>query len=237
MTESQWSFKKLQWDNYIKQTTVSSDMQLMQLQAACDEQLRQRVFDTGMYAALDTTELFLNKMKELAVIIVRKSIHLMNLWKMQQQSDEPIRAFVARLTATADMCAMNVTCTNQTCRKEICYRDQVVHQLVIHGMRDNTIRVRVLSRNTAGELTTLDKLIDYIAAEEAGAAEASDFVTDAGLVGALRRQSLYKNMKQKCSHCGGSKHAPTNSPDERKKHCPAYGTTCTKCQKPHHLFC
>ena len=73
MTESQWSFKKLQWDNYIKQTTVSPDVQLLQLQAACDEQLRQRVFDTGMYAALDTTELFLNKMKELAVIIVHQS--------------------------------------------------------------------------------------------------------------------------------------------------------------------
>ena len=47
MTESQWSFTKIQWDNYINQSTVSESVKLMQLQAACDNALRQRVFDTG----------------------------------------------------------------------------------------------------------------------------------------------------------------------------------------------
>ena len=47
MTESQWSFTKTQWDNYINQSTVSESVKLMQLQAACDDALRQRVFDTG----------------------------------------------------------------------------------------------------------------------------------------------------------------------------------------------
>ena len=235
MTESQWSFTKLQWDNYISQMPVSPTVQLMQLQAACDDQLRQRVYDTGVYAALTTTALFLTKMKELAVIVVHKSIHLRNLWKMQQQSDEPIRAFVARLTATADMCGMVVECTNSTCKKEICYRDLVVHQLVIHGMRDNAIRVRVLSRNTAGELKNLGKLIEYIAAEEAGTAEASDFVSDANLVGSLRGKSSYSKQKQKCKHCGEAKHSPTNSPEDRKKHCQAWGKTCSKCNKQNHF--
>ena len=130
MTESQWTFTVMQWENYISQSPVSPAVKLMQLQAACDEHLRQRVFDTGTYASLSTAELFLEKMKELAVIVVHKAIHLMNLWKMQHQSDEPIRAFVARLTSTADMCAMMVECTNQQCKKNICYRDQVVHQLI-----------------------------------------------------------------------------------------------------------
>ena len=238
MTESQWSFTKIQWENYIKQSVVSPDVQLMQLQAACDESLRQRVFDTGMYAALDTAELFLVKMKELAVIVVHKSIHLMNLWKMQQQSDEQIRAFAARITATADMCNMLVKCPNNACGRDVVYRDHVVHQLIIHGMRDNAIRVRVLSRNTSGELTTLDKLIDYICAEEAGTAEASDLVSDAGLVGALHRKSSYNQQKQqiyKCRHCGQAKHSPTNSPEDRRKHCPAWGKTCSKCQKMNHV--
>ena len=104
MSESQWSFVKIQWDNYIKQTPVSPAVQLMQLQAACDGSLQQRIFDTGTYPSLSTADLFLAKMKELAVIVVHRSIHLMNLWKMSQESDEPIRAFAARLTATADMC-------------------------------------------------------------------------------------------------------------------------------------
>ena len=119
MSESQWSFTKLQWDNYIQQSVVSPAVQLMQLQAACDTSLRQRVFDTGTYAALSTADQFLTKMKELAVIVVHKSIHLMNLWKMSQQSDEPIRAYSARVTATADMCGMIITCPNETCNRDI----------------------------------------------------------------------------------------------------------------------
>ena len=83
MTESQWSFTKIQWENYIKQGVVSPEVKLMQLQAACDDKLRQRIFDTGIYTSLTTAETFLVKMKDLVVIIVHKSIHLMNLWKMQ----------------------------------------------------------------------------------------------------------------------------------------------------------
>ena len=147
----------------------------MQLQAACDDDLRQRVYDTGNFASLNTTVLFLAKMKELAVITVHKSVHLMNLWRMLQEPDESIRAFVARVTATADMCGMSVTCVE--CNKNLSYRDQVVQQIVIHGMRDNEVRIRVLSRNTAGELDTLEKLVDYIAAEEAGITESHNINT------------------------------------------------------------
>ena len=59
MTEAQWAFTKLQWDNYIRQGPVPDSTKLTQLQAACSEPLRQRVFDTGLYSELTTTELFL----------------------------------------------------------------------------------------------------------------------------------------------------------------------------------
>ena len=109
-------------------------------------------------------------------------------------------------------------------------------------MRENNIRFRVLSRNTSGELTTLDKLIAYISAEEAGTGEASDLVSDAGLVGALRRKSAHTQQKQiphtvphKCQHCGKVKHSPTKYPEDRQKLCTAWGKTCSKCNKLHHL--
>ena len=76
MTESQWNFTKIQWDNYIRQTVVSEDVKLMQMQAACSEDLRQRIFDSGSYIQLNTPELFLAKMKDLAVITIHKSVHL-----------------------------------------------------------------------------------------------------------------------------------------------------------------
>ena len=36
-----------------------------------------RVFDTGVYSSLNTAELFLEKIKELAAVVVHKAIHLM----------------------------------------------------------------------------------------------------------------------------------------------------------------
>ena len=79
MTESQWGFTKVQWDSYIKQSVVSEEVKVSQLQAACDDSLRQRVFDTGTFASLTTEASFLAKIKELPVIVVHESIHLRNL--------------------------------------------------------------------------------------------------------------------------------------------------------------
>ena len=79
MSEAQWSFTKRQWHNYINQTNVPDAVKLTQLQAACSEPLRQRVFDTGLYSTLSTPDLFLAEMEELAVVKVHKSVHLRNL--------------------------------------------------------------------------------------------------------------------------------------------------------------
>ena len=83
MTESKWNFMVLSWNSYIGQSPLAPEAtKLMQLQAACDERLRQCIYDTGNFSTLNITALFLAKIKELAVIIVHKSVHLMNLWQM-----------------------------------------------------------------------------------------------------------------------------------------------------------
>ena len=231
MTESQWNFTKIQWEHYIGQVQAPEATVLTQLQAACSEPLRQRIFDTGLYDTLNTPRLFLQQMETLAVMKIHKSVHLRNLWRMNQQAGESIRAFVARLTATADMCSMTVVCE---CNREVTYRDNVLQQLVIHGMYDNNIRIRVMSRNTNGEITTLDKLISYIQAEEAGRDESNDLTAEDGQVASLRKKSSYQTDKGKCGHCGQKRHTSVNSPEDRRSSCKAYGVTCTKCQRKHH---
>ena len=231
MTEAQWTFTKIQWENYIGQTEVSESTKLSQLQAACKDELRQRIFDTGAYSTLTTPETFLTKMEELAVLKVHKSVHLRNLWRMTQQPDETIRAYVARLTSTADMSNMTVECR---CNAKVSYRDNVIQQLVIHGMRDSDIRVRVLSRNTNGELTTLKKLVDYIQAEEAGKNESQDLTVEDYHVGGVRKQSNYQKERKNCMHCGQPRHTKNNTPDDRRRHCKAYSIVCNKCNKRGH---
>ena len=111
-SEATWNFTKTLWDAYISQTAATDSVKLQQLQAACDKALLQRVFHTGMDATLNTVELFLEKMKELAVVTVHKTVHLRNLYRLTQESDKTIRAYVARVTATADMCGMTMKCTS-----------------------------------------------------------------------------------------------------------------------------
>ena len=75
MSESNWSFTKIKWNNYIEQSpNADENTKLKQLQAACDDELKQRIFDSGNYSSLNTTILFLAKMKELAVITVHQFI-------------------------------------------------------------------------------------------------------------------------------------------------------------------
>ena len=48
----------------------------------------------------ETMVLLLAKMKELAVITIHKTIHMVHLWKMNQESGEFVRAFAVRITRT-----------------------------------------------------------------------------------------------------------------------------------------
>ena len=77
MTESKWQFVNMQWDAYIDQTPGSDDQKVQQLPAACDKDLLQRLYDCGSFASLTPVQLLLDKMKELAVINVHKTIHML----------------------------------------------------------------------------------------------------------------------------------------------------------------
>ena len=111
MTESKWQFVNMQWVAYIDQTPASDEQKVQQLRAACDKDLLQRLYDCGSFVTLTTVQLLLVKMKELAVISVHKTIHMVQLWKMAQESTESIRAFAARITCKSDLCELSFMCT------------------------------------------------------------------------------------------------------------------------------
>ena len=239
MTEANWQFKVIEWRSYIGQTAATPENKLLQLRAACDEELRQRVYDSGNYSGLDTENKFLARMKELAVIKIHKSVHLMNLYRMVQDSDEAIRAFVARVTGTADMCGMTVKCPTEGCNTDVSFRDEVVKQVVIHGMSNMDIKQRVLSRSGNGELETLTDLVNYISAEESALTETASLSTPSSSLSRIG-QSTYKSGKSQpsqfpCKFCGETRHTPANTSEDRRQHCKAFGKTCSKCQKQHHF--
>ena len=77
-----------------------------------------RVYDCGNFSSLETMELLLVKMKELAVIKIHKTIHMVHLWKMTQESIESFRAYVASITGKADLCKLTIACTKEGCEEK-----------------------------------------------------------------------------------------------------------------------
>ena len=243
MTQSEWAFKESQWQAYISQSVVSEQVKVQQLQAACEESLLRRVYDAGGLATLDTEALLITQIQKLAVRMVHKTLHLQNMWAMQQSPEEPIRAFCSRLVGTAELCDLTVTCSKSGCTQKTSYRDQVVLQALLKGMHDVDIRTRVLSRTQNNELQKLHDFIDYIAAEEASSASFSS-LTNPHTIAASK--SSYKQQQSntvvpsdppkqdKCKHCGG-RHPGDSSQASRKQHCRAFDKKCTKCEKLHHF--
>ena len=229
MTEATWEFTVIEWNSYIGQAVSTPGNRLLQLRAACDAELRKRVYDSGDYSGLDTEDKLLARMKQLAVIKIHKSVHLMNLYRMIQESDEAIRAFVARVTGTADMCGMTVKCPIEGCNTDVSFRDEVVKQVIIHGMANLEVKQRVLSRSGNGELDTLSKLVDYISAEEAAMSETVSLSTTTSSLSRIGLSS-YKSGKSRnsqpaCKFCGETRHTQNNTADDRKKLCKAFGKT------------
>ena len=112
---------------------------------ATEKPLLQRDFDTGMYSSLTKVNMFMAKMKALAVITVHKAVHLRNLYLMNQEPEEPIRDYMLPDLQPLLSCDMTIKCQ---CNNINSYRDLVVHKLLMHGRIDQDIQLRVLSQNT-----------------------------------------------------------------------------------------
>ena len=86
MTEKDWGYQTMN----ITQTAVSPQEQLLQLRAACTDDLLRLVYEAGDFSQITTAHLLLNKMKLLAVKKVHKIRHMTNMWEMSQSEGERI---------------------------------------------------------------------------------------------------------------------------------------------------
>ena len=110
------------------------------------------MYDYGDFDSLQSIDAFLQRMKEISVKTIHKTIHMLNMWNLVQMSDENIKAFLARIISIADLCDMFVTCVAENCDTKTSFRDQVVQQVLLKGMINQDIRQRVLIRTKNGEL-------------------------------------------------------------------------------------
>ena len=163
MTEVSWQSKEVEWRDYIAQAPVffPERVQLEELRAACDAELQQRMSESGDWGKTTSVTSLLARIKELGT---HQDLHRVHLHQMVQHQDEPIRDFVGRLSMTASLCGLVLSC--HSCQGNICFRDEIVKTLALIGMNNQDIKERTIQRIVNGESTDLDSLIEFISEHE-----------------------------------------------------------------------
>ena len=172
------------------------------------------------------------------------------LQQMQQDRDEPVRAFAARLRGQAGVCNFQVECR---CSAQVDYSTTMIRDALIRGLADDEIRLDILGDSQQD--MSLESVLKYVEAKESGKRSAGHLhggnsITSAAAASSYRRQEKNRLQSKQldsglqgtqgdsgqstllCGHCGKPGHGRSRL--ERQRRCPAYNQLCSKCGTLHH---
>ena len=203
----EWNYFVSRWENYKQATGLTAPNTTTQLIECCDETLRKdltRVHQMSLYKLNE--EDLLKAIKRLAVqeeniLVARYKLH-----GLKQDSEEPIRSYVARLRGQANVCKLTATCPmcNFT---EVDFSDQLIRDTITRGIYDDDIRLNLLSDQNQD--MSLEEAILYIEAKESGKKSANRLADT--IMSSSAATSRYKKNKQsshltKCGYRGKANH-------------------------------
>ena len=200
----------------------------MQFLECCEETLRRDLHRNDRSISSREEATILAAIRRLAVREENTMVSRVILQGMHQDRDEGIRNFAARLHGQADICKFTEQCT---CGTTVNFTNQIVRDTLIRGLADSEIRQGVLGH--ADQNLSLEDTIKLIEAKDSGKR------SEASLIGSENASvSSYKTIKKKpddpCTYRGEPNHGEGNNTTIRRKHCKAFGKTCSNCGRPHH---
>jgi hypothetical protein len=249
-SSEEWTYFTTRWKDYVSATKVTGQEKVVQLLECCDEGLRRDLTRSAGASLTDSTEdQVLESIKTLAVRQENTMVARFTLHNMTQDHDEPVRAFGARIKGQASVCQFSHTCRN--CQADVSYTDEVLRDVLARGLVDSEIQLDLLG--DPNQNMALEDVFKFVEAKEAGKRSANRLLQSQGAAAA--RASLYQKGKKPayvvkeetkrhdtntdnqevCSYCGRKGHGKKGPPYVRKKHCPAYGKSCKKCNRLHHF--
>ena len=83
-------------------------------------------------------------------------VHVVKLLALNQDRDEPVRSFLARLKGCASTCKLTVKCTSVGCDEDVSYSENVILHALVKGLSDSEIQQEVLAD---GEDKSLDETV------------------------------------------------------------------------------
>ena len=166
---------------------------------------------------------------------------------MRQDTDEGIRSYCARIRGQANVCKYLLNCPG--CNQSISYTNEIIRDILTRGIADHEIQLDLLG--DTNQNMSLEETIKFVETKEIGKRSANKLL-QIHTVNSAR--SEYKQQKQAnraqrrntsnlpdrdpaptCHYCGKVGHGKSASPQVRSTACPAYGKTCSFCQKPNHF--
>ena len=238
-TSEEWSYFELRWSEYKAATHLTGTDIAYQLLECCDDRLRKDLTRTFGALTLQDEPTILKSIKSLAVRRENIMVARVQLHQMQQDRDEPVRAFAARLRGQAGVCNYKQECP---CSLIVDFSDVMVRDALIRGLEDEEIRLDVLGLSQQD--MDLDHVLQYVEAKESGKRSAGRLLaggaaatTTAAAASSYRRKERSKlqsrDVKPRaCDYCGKAGH--DRNKEDRMRKCTAYNHTCTKCGILHH---
>ena len=145
-SEEKHKFFVKRWTAYKNTTGVTENELTGQLMDTCSEDLRLAMFQDDSEIESRDEAAILESIKRLAVKKQNAMVSWIGLYSLQQEGDEGIRNFVARIKGQAELCSYTVKCTADGCNTDVRYTDAVVRDKLIRGMYDTDHQREVLGQ-------------------------------------------------------------------------------------------
>ena len=236
-TSEEWAYFTTRWNEYVGSTKIAGQDRIIHLLECCDDDLRKNLTRLAGGSLINKDEEYvLAAIKKLAVRVQNVMVARVKLHEMQQDREEAIRNFCARLSGQANICQFQVDCPD--CSKGVDYTNHIVRDCLIRGISDDDIRLDVLGN--LNQNMGLEELVSFIESKEAGKRSLAQ-LTSSTTTNAIR--SNYKKsqtpagnkINRSCHYCGTTGHGDGSNLRTRREKCPAYGKTCTTCNRRNHL--
>ena len=247
ITESDWRHFSDKWSRYKRSTLTGASAEHVsdQLWACCDEGLEKAVNNTGLNSS-STEEQLLGAMKSLAVRAQNNLVNVVKFFDMDQEQEEPVGAFSARLKGQAAICNFTIQCSSPTCSNICNFSDlMVTHQLVC-GLADSSIQEQVLGHGAGKKDLDFAETLQLIESKEAGKRSSHLLTSTAGLnkmsefqkqkfVDKIKPGKGIMNLNKKCGWCGLTGHGARSGVEIRREKCQAFNNVCDTCSATGHF--
>ena len=238
-SEVQWSFFMDKWDDYKGFYKLSTREEIYShLRSCCSDALQYKLYAaTGGTAKTMLEEDLFREIKRLAVMKVNTAVHVKEFWELRQDPDEPVRQFKAKLQGKALSCEFQVV-TNVTCGGcaasapvKVSYMEEMIRHKIITGLADADILQDVL----AADLKGLEQTVVFVEGKESGKKGQQSLASPAGVNKISTAPPPVTPSQDRCRFCGRSGHGSSPVESTRKSSCPAWNSTCHKCDRKGHF--